>query len=56
VTSEHNDPQLVRRSGRPEGPVREAEQWRGKPTRSEWQVPPADPGALAPEAELDRAR
>ena len=56
VPTEHNDPQVVRRRGRPEGPVREADQWRGKPTRSEWEVPPANPGALAPEADLDRAR
>jgi len=54
VTSEHNDPQLVRRRGRPEGPVREADRWRGFWGNRE--VLAADPGALAPEAELDRAR
>jgi hypothetical protein len=54
VPTEHNDPQVVRRRVRPEGPVREAEQW-----REVWgnrEVPPANPGALAPEADLDRAR
>ena len=49
VPTEHNDPQVVRRHGRPEGPVREADQWRGLWGNRE--VPPANPGALAPEAE-----
>jgi hypothetical protein len=54
VPTEHNDPQVVRRHGRPEGPVREADQWRGLWGNRE--VPPANPGALAPEAEPGRVR
>jgi len=56
VPTEHNDAQVVRRRRRPEGPVREADQWKGKLTRSEWEVPPANLRAFAPGAELDRAR
>ena len=36
--------------------AREADQWKGKLTRSEWEVPPANLRAFAPGAELDRAR
>jgi hypothetical protein len=39
---------------RPEGPVREADQWRGFWGNRE--VPPANPGARAPEAEPGRVR